>query len=83
MKYPNNKEIQEKLVEFLNGFTTREEVSNWAYGFLDKFTFGNDNIDEKTWKYLVTISGIDIKDSPNNYLHNIEDIKNWIKMYGD
>jgi hypothetical protein len=34
--------------------------------------------DENVWELLKIISGIDILDSPKTYLHNEEDIKNWI-----
>lgn len=36
--------------------------------------------DEIVWDLLKIISGIDILDSPTSYLHNEEDIIDWIKQ---
>lgn len=57
---------------------TREEVSDWAsyYVMADDPTID----DEIVWELLIIISGIDILDSPTFYLHNEEDIKDWIKQ---
>ena len=56
---------------------TREEVSDWAsyYVMADNPTIDDENV----WGLLRIISGIDILDSPKTYLHNEEDIKDWIK----
>jgi len=57
---------------------TREEVSDWAsyYVMADDPTID----DEIVWELLITISGIDILDSPTSYLHSEVDIKDWINQ---
>jgi hypothetical protein len=33
------------------------------------------------WKCLDVVAGIDLKDSPSEYLHNEQDIKEWITRF--
>jgi transcription initiation factor IIE alpha subunit len=78
MNQPTVNEILDRLNSVLNGELTREEASDWAsyYVMADEPT-----IDDKiVWDLLKIISGIDVLDSPTSYLHNEEDIKDWIKQ---
>lgn len=74
---PNMKEVIAKLESVLLGDLNREEVSDWAefYVMADEPKIEDENV----WEMLKTISGIDILDSPTTYLHNEEDIKEWIE----
>ncbi|MGZ4161056.1 MAG: DNA-binding protein [Neobacillus sp.] len=78
MNQPTVSDIIDRLKSVLNGEMTREEVSDWAsyYVMADAPTIN----DEIVWDLLKIISGIDILDSPTSYLHNEEDIKDWIKQ---
>ncbi|MEH7549848.1 DNA-binding protein [Neobacillus vireti] len=78
MNQPTVSEIIDRLKSVLNGELTREEISNWA----SYYVMADDpNIDDEiVWDLLKIISGIDILDSPTSYLHNEEDIKDWIKQ---
>lgn len=78
MNQPTVIEIIDRLQSVLNGELTREEVSDWAsyYVMADDPTID----DEIIWDLLKIISGVDILDSPTSYLHNEEDIKDWIKQ---
>ncbi|MDQ1146127.1 transcription initiation factor IIE alpha subunit [Bacillus sp. SORGH_AS 510] len=77
MNQPTVSEIINRLDLVLTDRMTREEVSGWAsyYVMADNRTID----DEIVWELLKIISGIDILDSPKTYLHNEEDIKDWIK----
>lgn len=77
MNQPTVSEIINRLDLVLTDGMTREEVSDWAsyYVMADNPTIDDENV----WELLKIISGIDILDSPKTYLHNEEDIKDWIK----
>lgn len=75
---PTIQDIQNRLMSVLNGKMSREAIADWANIYvLQEDPMVND---EQVWKLLTILSGIDIKDSPTDYLHTEEDIKNWIKM---
>jgi len=83
MEKPTIKEIVKRLNMVLEGTLTREEVSTWAeiwtHSFMD--ADGLKESDLTIWKYLDVVSGIDLKDSPTEYLHIEEDINEWIKRF--
>ena len=78
MNQPTISEIIKRLKLVLIGEMTREEVSDWAsfYVMADNPNIGDGNV----WDLLILLSGIDILDSPTTYLHNEEDINDWIKQ---
>lgn len=82
---PTTEEIVKRLKMVLEGSTTREEVSNWAEiwtrVFMDET--GLSESDLLIWRYLDVVSGIDLKDSPTEYLHIEEDILEWISRFGE
>ncbi|HEY0828897.1 MAG TPA: hypothetical protein VGE40_12435 [Bacilli bacterium] len=83
MERPTVEEIVKRLKRVLEGNLNREEVSNWAENWTRKF-MDESRLSEKDlliWKYLDVVSGIDLKDSPTEYLHIDEDIKDWIKRF--
>lgn len=83
LEKPTVKEIVRRLKLVLDGKISREEVSTWAEHWTQKFMneFGLSEEDLILWKYLDVVSGIDLKDSPNEYLHVDEDIRDWIKRF--
>lgn len=83
MEKPTIKEIVKRLNMVLDGTLTREEVSTWAETWTRLFmdADGLKESDLTIWKYLDVVSGIDLKDSPTEYLHIEEDIKEWIERF--
>ncbi|MEK0317247.1 hypothetical protein [Cohnella sp. 56] len=80
MLKPTVNDIVSKLTSVLEGKLTREEVSHWAENW-SKFISNESGLSESDlllWRYMDTISGVDLKDSPLEYLHNEEDIQDWI-----
>ncbi|WP_163539240.1 DNA-binding protein [Gracilibacillus sp. YIM 98692] len=81
MNEPNMKEVIEMLEKVLSGDLKREEISEWAESYV---MADEPKVDDKNvWEMLQIISGIDILDSPKTYLHNEEDIKEWIEKAKD
>ncbi|MDN0191733.1 DNA-binding protein [Bacillus stercoris] len=76
---PNLLECTNKIKSVLTGQTTREEVSDWAgtYVYADE----PEGEDDRVWDMLILLSGIDLKDSPETYLHSTDDLNDWIKQY--
>ena len=64
----------------LNYGISREEVSEYAMYFIR-----NDSVydirDKDLCRILDLASGIDLKDSPTDYLHDEQDIMEWIQKY--
>ncbi|ANE48685.1 DNA-binding protein [Paenibacillus swuensis] len=81
MGQPTKEEIIYKLNMILQGKLSREEVSDWASEYVMQ---DEPNIaDEIVWDFLQVVSGVDIKDSPDEYLHVERDLEDWIKKYSD
>ena len=77
---PTIEEIIKKLQQVIEGKISREAVSNWAEKASQYFEVEdslNQN-DISIWKALDVLMGIDLKESPEDYLHNEADIRNWI-----
>ncbi|WP_250623579.1 DNA-binding protein [Bacillus subtilis] len=68
-----------KIKSVLNGQTTREEVSDWAGTYV--YAYDPEVEDDRVWSMLILLSGIDLKDSPETYLHSTDDLNDWIKQY--
>lgn len=68
-----------KIKSVLNGQTTREEVSDWAGAYV--YADDPEVEDDRVWDMLILLSGIDLKDSPETYLHSTDDLNDWIKQY--
>ena len=79
MRQPTKEEIISKLELILQGTISREEVADWASEYVMQ---DEPNItDEIVWELLQIVSGVDLKDSPDEYLHVEQDIKDWIDKY--
>lgn len=68
-----------KIKRVLNGQTTREEVSDWAGTYV--YADDSEVEDDRVWDMLILLCGIDLKDSPETYLHSTDDLNDWIKQY--
>ncbi|MFV9511283.1 DNA-binding protein [Tepidibacillus sp. LV47] len=81
MRQPTREEIIDKLKMILSGQLTREEVADWASEYVMQ---DDPNIsDETVWELLILACGVDLKDSPDEYLHVEEDIIDWINKYSN
>ncbi len=81
MGQPTKEEIINKLNMILQGKLSREDVADWAseYVMQDEPNI----VDDIVWDFLQVVSGVDLKDSPEEYLHVEQDIKDWIKKYSN
>lgn len=79
MKEPTMAECLKKAGLILNGQAEREEVSDWA----SEYVAADDPAveDETVWEMLIYLSGFDLKDSPDSYLHTIEELRDWVQEY--
>lgn len=76
---PTKEELLSKFRSILQGSLSREEVADWA----SEFVMQDEPIvtDDDVWELLNLASGVDIKDSPDEYLHVEQDIINWINKF--
>ncbi|ASZ05916.1 MULTISPECIES: DNA-binding protein [Bacillus] len=79
MKEPTRAECLKKAGLILNGQAAREEVSDWASEYVSAGDPADE--DETVWEMLVYLSGFDLKDSPDAYLHTIEELRDWVQEY--
>ncbi|KZE59880.1 DNA-binding protein [Bacillus amyloliquefaciens] len=79
MKEPTRAECLKKAGLILNGQAAREEVSDWASEYVSAGDPADE--DETVWEMLVYLSGFDLKDSPDAYLHTIEELRDWVQGY--
>ncbi|WP_342007226.1 DNA-binding protein [Bacillus sp. YBsi01] len=79
MKEPIMAECLKKAGLILNGQAEREEVADWA----SEYVAADDPAveDETVWEMLIYLSGFDLKDSPDSYLHTIEELRDWVQEY--
>ena len=82
MKRVSLVEVNIKIQDFLDGNLSREEVSSWALKMqnaqdlkiLEYVPKEDENI---IWESIQFLVGIDLKCSPNEYLHSLRDIENF------
>lgn len=73
MKQHTKEEISNMIALFLAGKTTRKEISDWAYIYINNDDWQFENEDD--WEYLLEIAMIDEMISPNVYLYSEDDVK--------
>ena len=71
--------IRSKFDEVLATVVTRESASDWARSLREASDRNELTIlplEEKRviWKALIFLEGVDMKDAPDSYLHNKDDI---------
>ncbi|POM99420.1 DNA-binding protein [Bacillus halotolerans] len=79
MTEPKLIECINKIKSVLNEQTSREEVSDWAGTYV--YADDQEVEDDRVWDMLILLSGIDLKDSAETYLHSTDDLNDWIKQY--
>jgi len=75
-------EINEIFEKLLNEKISREATSNWALDIQNAqdsnlLEFFPSEDEEIIWDAILFLIGVDIKDSPDTYLYNDEDIKSY------
>ncbi|WP_224925960.1 DNA-binding protein [Bacillus pumilus] len=79
MDEPKMLDYLNKIRQVLKGTITREQVSDWAEIYVSSDDLEID--DDQVWDMLILLSGIDLKDSPNSYLHSVDDLNDWLEKY--
>ncbi|MFI1649680.1 hypothetical protein ACH4XT_22430 [Streptomyces avidinii] len=70
-------EVALKTIEALiSGESTREEVADWAMVWVSERE--QEVSDLSLWDILSTLSGADMKISPDEYMHGAEDFAAWL-----
>lgn len=64
----------------LDGSLTREAADRWAYSIVQKSESGElfylpPDDEKKIWSGVMYLYGVDSKESPNEYLHTTDDIR--------
>lgn len=78
-------ELINRLEQVLRHERTREEFSDWAYQCMKQYenidSFDWTASDEVIWSCLQTIYGMDLLETPSQYLHNRSDLKSWVTAF--
>lgn len=79
------RDIEQALVDILSGARSREDVASWASSMRKLEDCRGLQYDPKPaegliWESLEFLIGIDLKDSPDTYLHNLDDVRDfWMR----
>ncbi|WP_406362751.1 DNA-binding protein [Streptomyces sp. NBC_01579] len=70
-------EARELLAGLISGHVDRDEVADWA---MEKIKDANANhfSNATLWTLLDRLAGADLKQSPESYLHGVEDFEAWL-----
>lgn len=83
MDFINKLAIEEILKKVIDGKISRESASDWALKLREKadenrLEFSPREDEGILWDAILFIEGIDLQDSPGVYLHNNDDIYDYI-----
>lgn len=72
--------VREQFDSLISGTASRERVSDWARSIReaddrDEVQLSSDEDGDRIWKAVLFLEGVDLKDSPETYLHNEADIQ--------
>ncbi|MFI6551142.1 hypothetical protein ACIBO9_48735 [Streptomyces prunicolor] len=70
-------EARRLLVRLISGQADRGEVADWAMLRI-KGEGGEFSSEAALWTLLDRLAGADLKQSPDSYLHGIEDFEAWL-----
>lgn len=83
MKKPRIHDIISKLELVLENQLLREEASEWAYKWMmiseNEEGWETTDYDILVFRGLTKVYGMDMLNSPTEYLHCEEDIRDWVK----
>jgi hypothetical protein len=78
---PTRAELRKRLHDLLEGRVSREEVAEWAGGWVGA---DDPRVDDSTvWQALERLSGADMKTGPEEYLHSEPDFHAWLDALED
>ena len=71
--------IRSQFDVVLAGSVARETVSDWAKALREgndrqELTITPESDRSRIWKAILFLEGVDMKDAPDSYLHNAQDI---------
>ncbi|MCX5921777.1 MAG: hypothetical protein NTX86_00395 [Candidatus Dependentiae bacterium] len=73
---PSRKEIRDKLESLINGTLTPQTISDWAGPWINN---DPDEINDfVVWRALKRLSGADILDMDDSYLHDKNNFISWL-----
>ncbi|WFU83268.1 hypothetical protein QA645_11155 [Bradyrhizobium sp. CIAT3101] len=78
---PTRSEVREKMLALLGDDTQRQRVADWAAQWVRRLDPGIE--DAKVWSAIISLSGADLRTSPDEYLHGDEDFASWLRDLGD
>lgn len=75
-------------VQLLNKERSREQVAEWAFDLMkaddnNELEYEPMQDEELLWDSIDFLQGVDLKDTPNSYLHNEEDIQGFLQKISD
>ena len=73
-------DVRNLFLGVLSGAITRENADRWAYLIIqkneaDELEFSPPQDREKIWSGVMYLYGIDMRESPDEYLHTAQDIR--------
>ncbi|MFC4653755.1 hypothetical protein ACFO3I_01825 [Rheinheimera marina] len=73
-------DVREVFQKVIEGNLSREAADRWAYEVVQKSELGSlvfypMDDEKKIWSGIMYLYGIDSKESPNEYLHSLDDIR--------
>jgi hypothetical protein len=80
-------DIQNRFAELESGLKTREEIADFGGSAMRADDAGLLQMEPATdapliWRAITYLSGVDIKEPPETYLHSIEDFIEFRKSHG-
>jgi hypothetical protein len=76
--FPSRVEVEDHLAALADGRLSREEASDWARPFVVEDSTHPSSMDSSVWQGLLQLNGADLRESPNDYLHDVDDFKKWL-----
>lgn len=78
-------DVSRVFQKVLDGNLTREAADRWAYDVVRKSELGSlafipSEDEQKIWSGVMYLYGIDSKESPDEYLHSLDDIREAMKI---
>lgn len=78
-------DVHRVFQKVLDGDLTREAADRWAYDVVQKSELGSlvfspSEDEQKIWSGIIYLYGIDSKESPVEYLHSLDDIREAMKI---
>ena len=70
---PTRDQVLAQLDALIVGSTSREQAAMWAEQFLGSDEF----VDANVWEGITALLGADLKESPDVYLHDHDNIIEW------